>query len=107
MKMILAIISKNDAHIVMDAMMEEKIQVTKLATTGGFLKAGNTTLITGVEDGKVKKVIDIITRFSSKRKQVMPGAMPLKMGGWSVPGFEVTMGGATIFVFNVDQFEKV
>ncbi|MDR1627575.1 MAG: cyclic-di-AMP receptor [Oscillospiraceae bacterium] len=107
MKLVLTIMSKEDSQVVMSALTEEKIQVTKLATTGGFLRSGNTTLITGVEDSKVKKVIDIISRCSSKRTQIMPSAMPIDMGIMSALTFEVTVGGATIFVLDVIQYEKV
>ena len=91
----------------MDALTEERFQVTKLATTGGFLKAGNTTLLTGVEDEKVSKVIDIISKYSSKRSQVMAGALPMDMDAQIIPPIEVTVGGATIFVLDVDRYEKV
>lgn len=107
MKLVLAIMSKEDSGVVMNALTEERIQVTKLATTGGFLKSGNTTLITGVEDSKVKKVIDIISKCSSKRTQVMPSAMPMDMSVMNPLTFEVTVGGATIFVLDVQQYEKV
>ncbi len=107
MKLILAIVGKDDANIVMDALTEQKFQVTKLATTGGFLRAGNTTLLTGVEDGKVSKVIDIISQYSSKRTHIMSGAMPMDLDVNISPTFEVTTGGATIFVLDVDQYEKV
>jgi uncharacterized protein YaaQ len=107
MKLVLTIMSKEDSQVVMSALTEEKIQVTKLATTGGFLRSGNTTLITGVEDSKVKKVIDIISQCSSKRTQIMPSAMPMDMGIMSTLTFEVTVGGATIFVLDVERYEKV
>ena len=107
MKLVLAIVGKNDAGVVMDALTEERFQVTKLATTGGFLRAGNTTLLTGVEDGKVSKVIDIISKYSSKRTQMTAGSLPMDMDAQIIPPVEVTVGGATIFVLDVDQYEKV
>lgn len=107
MKLVLAIMGKDDANIVMDVLTEENIQVTKLATTGGFLRSGNTTLLTGVEDGRVNKVVDIISKYSSKRKQMMPNSMSIDMDAFLSLPFEVTVGGATIFVLEVDQFEKV
>ena len=58
MKLVMAIMSKNDSSIVMDALTEENFQVTRMASTGGFLKSGNTTLIIGVEDNKTNKVIE-------------------------------------------------
>ena len=107
MKLVLAIINRGDAPMVTDALTEEKIQVTKLATTGGFLKAGNVTLIIGIEDNMVDKVIDIISKYSSKRTQLATNAMSFDMPFFNSSAFEVTAGGATIFVLNVDRFEKV
>lgn len=107
MKLVLAIVNKNDADIVADALTEEKIQVTKLATAGGFLKAGNTTLLVGIEDENVEKVIDIIKKYSSKRSQLMPETTPMNMGFLRSLTFEVTVGGATIFVLDVEKFKKV
>ena len=49
MKLILAIMSNDDSPAVSSALTKENYQVTRLATTGGFLRAGNTTLIIGTE----------------------------------------------------------
>ena len=82
-------------------------QVTKLATTGGFLLAGNTTFICGVEEEKVDDVIDIISKQSSRRTQIVPSTSTMDVGMYSSFPVEVTVGGSTIFVLNVDRFEKV
>ncbi len=107
MKLVMAIMSKEDASVVMDALTEENFQVTKMASTGGFLKAGNTTLIIGVEDNKTNKVIDIISKYSSKRKQLVTNSAPFYPVALAQTPFEVTTGGAIIFVLDVDRFEKV
>lgn len=107
MKLVMAIMGKDDASVVMDALTEESFQVTKMASTGGFLKAGNTTLIIGVEDNKINKVIDIVSRYSSKRKQLVTNTIPTYFDAVSRTPFEVTVGGAIIFVLDVDRFEKV
>ena len=60
MKLVLAIVKDDDAFDIMDTLNIEGFSVTKLASTGGFLKVGNTTLICGVEDEKVDNVIEII-----------------------------------------------
>ena len=57
MKLILAIVSSDDSATVQAALTKKHFPITKLATTGGFLKAGNTTFIVGVEDDKVEEVI--------------------------------------------------
>ena len=53
MKLILAILSNDDSPVASNALNKNGFSVTKLATTGGFLRAGNTTLIIGCEDEKV------------------------------------------------------
>ena len=105
MKLVMAIMGKDDSSVVMDALTEENFQVTKMASTGGFLKSGNTTLIIGVEDSKTNKVIDIISKYSSKRDQFISGMSPIS--DMNQQPFQVTTGGAIIFVLNVDRFEKV
>ena len=60
MKMITAIINRKDALEVCDSLTESGFFFTKLSTTGGFLKAGNTTLLIGTEDEKVDEVFSKI-----------------------------------------------
>ena len=54
MKLIIAIVQDEDSTDVIEALTEEDYRVTKLATTGGFLKSGNTTLMVGIEEEKVR-----------------------------------------------------
>ena len=79
---------------------------TRLSTTGGFLRAGNVTLLIGVEDKMVQTVIDIIKEYSHSRKQVIP-SNDLSFDFETNTPLEVAVGGATIFVVDVDRFEKV
>ena len=72
MKLILAILSNDDSPVASNALNKNGFSVTKLATTGGFLRAGNTTLIIGCEDEKVEAAIDIIKEYSrSERKSYL------------------------------------
>ncbi len=107
MKLVLAIVGKDDSSMVLSVLTREGFQVTKLATTGGFLKAGNTTFLIGTEDNKVNQVIEIITEYSSKRTQIVPSATAMEVGMYTSFPIEVTVGGATIFVLNVEHYEKV
>lgn len=107
MKLVIAIMSKEDASMVVPALTEERIQVTKLSTAGGFLRAKNMTLLIGAKDHDVDKIISIISEYSSKRKQLLPNSMPPELGISTVLPFEVTVGGATIFVVDVDRYKKV
>ena len=109
MKLVIAIVHDEDSHKVMDELLENGFGVTKLATTGGFLKSGNTTLIIGVEKEKLEEVINIIKSICKSRTQIATAPTP---NTWGVGGYmpytvEVQVGGATIFVIDVDRFEKV
>lgn len=107
MKLVLAIVSNDDSNMVSTALTREGFHVTKLATTGGFLMAGNTTFLAGVDDDKVDQVIEIIAAQSSKRTQIVPSATTVDVGMYSSFPVEVTVGGSTIFVLNVERYEKV
>ena len=106
MKLVLAIINNDDAGAVSSALTRAGFSATKLATTGGFLKVGNTTLLIGVEDAQVQKVTDVIAQHSSKRSQLLPDTSSYSGEFASMP-IEVTVGGATLFVLDVAQFLKL
>ena len=110
MKLIIAIVQDEDASRLISNLMSEGYSVTKLATTGGFLRAGNTTLISGVEDEKLDGALAIIERICKSREQITASATHMSGGasGVYVPyPIKVTVGGATVFVLEVSQFLKV
>ena len=107
MKLILAIISNDDTKACTAALNKASYHVTRLATTGGFLSAGNTTLIIGCEDDEVKKAIEIIGSESQRRKEAVPASMSMDMASLVSYPVEVEVGGATIFILNVEQFVKL
>lgn len=106
MKLIMAIVNKDDAGRVADAVTEAGFFATKLATTGGFLKAGNTTFLIGTEEEKVDEVIALVGQHSKRRTQLVSGAAYGSIHTASFP-VEVTVGGATVFVMDVERFEKL
>ena len=106
MKLVLAIVSNDDGSKVSSALTREGFAVTKLTTTGGFLMSGNTTFLVGVEDEKVDQVIAVISKHSCKRTQIAP-SVSYGAEMYNAMPIEVTVGGATIFVLNIDRFEKV
>ena len=107
MKLILAIVSNDDASAVSSALTSENYSVTRLATTGGFLRAGNTTMIVGTEDDKVDHCIEIIGNESKRRTEIVPSAASYDIGRYASFPVEVLVGGATIFVLDVEQFHKL
>lgn len=107
MKLIIAILQDEDAVEVIAHLNDAEIQVTRLATKGGFLRSGNTTLMTGVQDDMVDTALKIIEENSKARTQYT--SMPSTCGamhGFILAPIEVKIGGATVFVLDVEQFHK-
>ena len=109
MKLVIAIVNDDDSDDLIDVLNEKKFGVTKLATTGGFLKAGNTTLIIGVDKEKLDEVIDIIKDICKKRREMVTAPAPItgNAGLCMQYPIEIQVGGATVFVVDVDQFIKI
>ena len=109
MKLIIAIVQDEDSAKVLNGLMSEGYSATKLATTGGFLKSGNTTLLCGVEENRFDHCIAIIEKMCKSRRQISttPLTMSTSIDMVAPYPIEVTVGGATIFVLSVEQFFKV
>ncbi|MCD8501028.1 MAG: cyclic-di-AMP receptor [Bacillaceae bacterium] len=108
MKLIIAVVQDKDSNNLASQLVKENFKATKLASTGGFLKAGNTTFLVGTEDEQVEEVLKIIKDTCKSREQLVAPISP--MGGNAdsyIPyPVQVKVGGATVFVLPVDQFEK-
>ncbi len=107
MKLVIAIIQDEDAGEVISNLNKAGFHVTRLATKGGFLRAGNTTLMTGVEEEKVEEALGIIEENSKARTQyaTLPSSLGAMHGFIAAP-IEIKIGGATVFVIDVAQFKK-
>jgi len=108
MKLIICIVQDQDAGSLIDDLTEQKHRVTKLSTTGGFLKAGNTTLLIGVEEKEVDSVLKII-EDNCKTRELTTSLLTVTMPGDTYIPFplEVKVGGATVFILDVDQHIKI
>ena len=109
MKLIITIVQDDDAGRLIGELMDQNFGVTKLATTGGFLKSGNTTLLIGISEERFDECLAIIEKICKSRRQI--ASSPVSMSGASSGMYtsypiEVTVGGATVFVLSVDQFVK-
>ncbi|WP_078543223.1 cyclic-di-AMP receptor [Litchfieldia alkalitelluris] len=108
MKLIVAVVQDKDSNRLSQALVDYNFRATKLASTGGFLRSGNTTFIMGVEDIRVDKALQIIKDNCKHRDQLVAPVSP--MGGNAdsyVPyPVEVEVGGATVFVLPIEQFHQ-
>ncbi len=105
MKMLTAIVNKKDAGALADGLKSKGYMFTEIGSTGGFLRAGNTTIILGVEDSRVDEVLGIIRTYAGKRAQTFPTYSEGSSAGQSMA--QVLIGGATVFITPVDRFEKL
>ena len=107
MKLVYAIVTNDDTYAVNKGLQKAGIRATKLSSTGGFLMAGNTTFMICCEDAQVDMVIEVLKEHSRKRKQFVPSSVVTEpINEKSVP-VEVSIGGATIFVTDIERFEQV
>ena len=108
MKLIISIVQDEDASRLVSALMNDGYRVTKLATTGGFLRAGNTTLLIGVEDAQVPGALSVIEKLCKSRRQMTATPPPVSdaTATYTPYPLEVTVGGATVFVLPVEQYLK-
>ena len=107
MKLVLAIINDDDFDAVMELIKNKGYMATKLASTGGFLHTGNTTLIIGVDDNQVEEVYSIFEQTCKTRTQTIVDDTPYAgMEGYMRFPIKVKVGGATVFILDVEQFKK-
>ncbi|WP_161878571.1 cyclic-di-AMP receptor [Alkalibacterium sp. MB6] len=106
MKLIIAIVQNQDSRRLSDEFVENGIRATKLSSTGGFLRAGNTTFLIGVQDRKVDSVLELIKENCSTRSQTMmsPPSYDFTLETDLTYPVDVEVGGATLFVLPIDQF---
>lgn len=114
MKMIVAIVQNSDVARLSETLIKAGVRVTKLASTGGFLRAGNTTFMIGVEDARVDSVLADIKRGCQPREEYAQSSVGAgaEMDSFSSLHDEtlgaysgsVQVGGATVFVMPVERF---
>lgn len=105
-KLCVIIVSDNDANRLMERMVERNLPATKIGSTGGFLRRGNATIISGVPSATVDDVVAIVREECHARKEFVPvQTLPfLGDGGFSAEPVEVRVGGAIMFVLDVERF---
>jgi uncharacterized protein YaaQ len=109
MKLIVAVVQDQDAPRLLEKLLVGGYRATRLASTGGFLRQGNTTLLVGAEDEKVDQVLQLVEETCRSREQPLTPIMPLggTLDTYIPYPMEVTVGGATVFVLAVEDFRKL
>jgi uncharacterized protein YaaQ len=108
MKMVVAVVHADDASGLVKALSQAGYGVTQLKSAGGFLRRTNSTVMAGVPDRDVDRVMEIIRdKCHARTEQVSPLPPVIEPGEVYMPyPMEVEVGGATVFVLDVFRFEK-
>ena len=106
MKLVVAVVQDQDSNRLASALTKNNFRATKLASTGGFLRSGNTTFLVGVDDNRIPQLLDIIRDNCRAREQMVTPVSPLGGNADSYIPYpvEVEVGGATVFVLPIEQF---
>ena len=109
MKLILSIVHRDDAGPLVDGLTEAGFRATTVSTSGGFLRRGNATILIGTADEQVPDVLQLIRETCHTRTQFVNPMPPImEPGEMYIPTpVEVQVGGATVFVLDVAQFERL
>jgi uncharacterized protein YaaQ len=125
MKLVVAIVNNEDADELLDGLVQSDFRATRLASTGGFLRQGNTTIIVGVPENAVTDVVNVIAAHSRGQKKSFTNPFPdpgtvvsqqresnlvdnfiaESLTAGSKP--TVQTGRATVFVLNLERYERV
>ena len=108
MKLIMSIVNRDDSNALVDSLMRHGYRATVVSTTGGFLREGNATLLIGVNDENVQEVLGLIRAGCHTRTQFVNPLPPVMEPGelYMPTPVEVQVGGATVFVVDVERFER-
>ena len=106
MKMVVAIVQSADARSLLNGLIERDFRATVVATTGGFLREGNSTIFIGTD--RVEEAVRIITANCHTRTQLVNPLPSVMEPGelYMCHPIEVQVGGAIIFVLDVERLER-
>ncbi len=108
MKLILAVIQNEDEDALTEAMEMEGMSVTRIGSSGGFLRASNVTLMLAVENQQVERVLTLLDKHCKRRTKHLHPWMPSMEARERFPGaIPVQVGGAAVFILNLQHMEKI
>ncbi|HLT19120.1 MAG TPA: cyclic-di-AMP receptor [Thermomicrobiales bacterium] len=91
MKLIITVVQNQIADDVVDALVQADYRATRFASTGGFLRRGNTTIMIGVQDDQVDHVIEVIRGVVRKSGEPLPDGQ----------------AAATVFVLDLEEYQRL
>lgn len=108
MKLILAVIQNEDESALIEAIEAQGLGITRIGSSGGFLRANNVTLMMAMEDDQLERVLDLLNKHCKRRtKHLHPWAPSMEARERFLGAVPVQVGGATVFIVNLDRMERI
>jgi len=108
MKLVITVVHDRDKNRITESLLRSGFKFTKIGSTGGFLREGNVTLLIGVEEKDLDTCLQVIGESCKTREQFVnvlpPDAAPV--GTFMPSPVKVLVGGAVVFVVDVERFER-
>ena len=108
MKLVVVVINDKDIRETSEALVRAGHKFTRMASTGGFLRDGNVTVLIGCQKDELAGVLDIIRSKCRTREQYVNVLPPdAATGGFIGAPVKVQVGGAVVFTIDVESFERI
>jgi len=106
--LLICVVRDQDAIKLVDVLREKKISFTKLASTGGFLREGNTTLLIGIDEARKNEAIELIRKQCERREEYVESAIPVNepIGPYVPQQVKVIRGGGVLFEIPIERYER-
>ncbi len=104
----MCIVHNRDKGKITDDLVNNGFKFTIIGSTGGFLREGNTTILIGADESQLEALLEIVNRNSQAREQLV-NVPPYESVGPSTfmpTPVKVPVGGAVVFILNVERFER-
>lgn len=97
MQLLIAIVQEEDADAAIGELIARKFAVTKMATFGGYLKTGNTTLLLAVDEDQLNEATQVLEQYCGRREQTSS----------KQNGGKATIGGGVVFRLKLDGMTRL
>ncbi|MDK2896979.1 MAG: hypothetical protein PWP04_1099 [Candidatus Atribacteria bacterium] len=106
--LLICVVRDQDALQLVDVLKEKEIPFTKLASTGGFWREGNTTFLIGVDDPKKEEAITLIREICKRREEVVESSLPVNepIGPYIPQKIKIAKGGGVLFDIPIQGYER-
>ncbi|MEN3187101.1 MAG: cyclic-di-AMP receptor [Atribacterota bacterium] len=104
----ICVVKDQDSNKLMELLREKSFAFTKLASTGGFLREGNTTFLIGVEETKREELLQLIKDTCGRREEMVESTIPVNepLGPFVPQRVKVARGGGVLFEVPILYYER-